>query len=85
MTRLTMLLAQGPGKPDGDLEDRLVMGLCLTQQGQIDVEAYNTAPHPWLARRERAGQSAARPRGRPHRRGLGAAEHAQRGRPDLDF
>lgn len=55
MTRLTMLLAQGPGKPEGDLEDRLVMGLCLTQQGQIDVEAYNSAPHPWLARRERAG------------------------------
>jgi hypothetical protein len=55
MTRLTMLLAQGPGKPDGDLEDRLVMGLCLTRQGQIDVEAYNSAAMPWLAWRERAG------------------------------
>lgn len=50
-----MLLARGPGKPDGDTEDRLVMGLCLTRQGQIDVEAYHAAPTPWLAWRERAG------------------------------
>jgi hypothetical protein len=55
MTKLTMLLAQGPGKPDGDLDDRLIMGLCLTQQGQIDIDAYHAAPKPWLARRERAG------------------------------
>ena len=55
MTKLTMLLAQGPGKPEGDLEDRLIMGLCLTQQGHIDVEAYNAAPEPWLARREHTG------------------------------
>lgn len=55
MTKLTMLLARGPDKPDGDLDDRLIMELCLTQQGQIDLEAYNAAPSPWLARRERAG------------------------------
>lgn len=52
MTRLTMLLAQGPGKPQGDLEDRLIMTLPLTQQAQVDAEAYNVAPAPWLARRE---------------------------------
>ena len=55
MTRLTMVLAQGPGKPDGDLEDRLVMGLALTPQGQIDDEAYSSAPIPWLASRQRGG------------------------------
>ena len=55
MTKLTMLLAQGPGKPEGDIEDRLIMGLPLTQQGQIDVDAYNNAPSPWLATRQRVG------------------------------
>ena len=51
MTRLTLLLAQGPGKPEGDVEDRLVLGLVLAQQGQIDLDAYHTAPMPWLATR----------------------------------
>lgn len=55
MTRVTMLLARGPGRPEGDLEDRLVMGLELTRQGQIDVEAYHATPSPWLAFRSRAG------------------------------
>jgi hypothetical protein len=55
MTKVTMLLAQGPGKPEGDLEDRLVMALALTNQGQIDLDAYHAASAPWLARRERAG------------------------------
>ena len=55
MTKLTMLLAQGPGLPDGDLEDRLVMRLNLNALGQIDVDAYNSAPMPWLATRERHG------------------------------
>lgn len=53
MTRLEMLLAQGPGKPEGDLEDRMVMTLDLTQQGQIDLDAYHVAPAPWLASRVR--------------------------------
>ncbi|GAC1338614.1 MAG: hypothetical protein NVSMB18_05320 [Acetobacteraceae bacterium] len=57
MTKLTMLLAQGPGKPEGDVEDRLFMALCLTQQGQIDVDAYQSAPTPWLARREQSGHA----------------------------
>ena len=50
-----MLLAQGPGQPDGDIEDRLTMGLCLTQQGQIDLEAFHAAPSPWLAQHTRNG------------------------------
>lgn len=55
MTKLTMLLAQGPGQPEGDLEDRLIMALTLTTQGQIDVDAYQAAAAPWLATRERPG------------------------------
>ena len=51
MTRVTMLLARGPDRPDGDVTDRLVMALELTQQGQIDVDAYLSAPSPWLAYR----------------------------------
>lgn len=50
-----MLLAQGPGQPEGDVDDRLIMGLCLTQQGLIDLDAYHATPSPWLATRERAG------------------------------
>ena len=55
MTKLTLLLAQGPGKPEGDVEDRLTLGLPLNQQGQIDLDAYQSAPTPWLATRERPG------------------------------
>lgn len=55
MTRITLLLAQGPGKPDGDIEDRLVLDIGLNAQGQIDGQAYDTAAQPWLAVRERSG------------------------------
>jgi hypothetical protein len=50
-----MLLARGPDQPEGDLHDRLVMGLGLTRQGQIDLDAYNSASSPWLAFRDREG------------------------------
>ena len=55
MAKLTMLLAQGPGMPDGNLEDRLITRLQLTPQGQIDSAAYDVDPSPWLAVRERPG------------------------------
>ena len=55
MAKLTMLLAKGPGLPDGDLKDRLVLRLTLNQQGQIDSSAYETDPMPWLAVRVRDG------------------------------
>lgn len=58
MTRITLLLAQGPGKPDGDIEDRLVLDIGLNAQGQIDGQAYETAERPWLAVRERHGGAA---------------------------
>lgn len=49
------MLAQGPGMPDGNLHDRLVMNLSLTAQGQLDASAYDAAPEPWLAERDRDG------------------------------
>ena len=55
MTKLTMLLAKGPGLPHGDLKDSLVLHLALNQQGQIDAAAYEGDPMPWLAVRIRAG------------------------------
>ena len=57
MTKVTLVLAQGPGLPDGDLHDRITMHLCLNQQGQIDVNAYQTAPEPWLAERDSGGHA----------------------------
>ena len=58
MTRITLLLAQGPGKPDGDITDRLVLDIPLNSQGQIDAQAYDDAARPWLATHERGGGSA---------------------------
>ena len=55
MTKLTMLLARGPGLPEGDLNDRLVMRLCLTPQGHLDIKAFEHASQPWLSARDRPG------------------------------
>ena len=51
MTKITLLLAQGPDKPDGDLDEKLTMHLVLTGQGLIDPAAYESTPEPWLAER----------------------------------
>lgn len=55
MTKVTLVLAMAPGKPEGDVEDRLVLNLALTGQGQIDASAYEIAEAPWLASRARNG------------------------------
>ena len=55
MRKLTMLLARGPGLPKGDLNDRMVMHLSLTPQGQLDQAAFEAAAEPWLAARDRPG------------------------------
>lgn len=55
MTKLLLVLAQAPGLPRGDLEDRLELHLALTPQGQLDEEAFEAAPAPWWATRERSG------------------------------
>jgi hypothetical protein len=53
MTKITLVLARGPGKPEGDLADRLVLNVSLNSQGQIDPLAYEGAFEPWLASRDR--------------------------------
>lgn len=55
MAKLTMLLARGPGLPDGDLNDRMVMRMHLTGQGHLDAQAFHGAHEPWLAARDRPG------------------------------
>lgn len=52
MTNLTLVLAHSPEQPDGDIEDRLVVALQLTAQGQIDTSSYEAAETPWLAHRQ---------------------------------
>jgi len=58
MAKLSLVLAQAPGLPNGDLDDRLELHLALTPQGQIDSRAYEAAPVPWVATRERGGRPA---------------------------
>ena len=58
MTKITLVLAQGPGRPDGDVAERLILNLELNSQGQIDPAAYDGAPEPWLASRENGAQKA---------------------------
>ncbi len=55
MTKLTMLLARGPGLPEGDLNDRLVVHATLNPQGHLDPDAFEAATAPWLAARDRPG------------------------------
>ena len=57
MTKLTLVLAHSPDKPEGDIEDRLTLELALTAQGQIDSAGYEGAASPWLATRQRNGGS----------------------------
>lgn len=38
MTRIFMVLAHGPGLPNGDLNDRMTLTAALTAQGHLDPE-----------------------------------------------
>jgi hypothetical protein len=49
--KVMMLLAQGPGKPEGDLHEGLEIRGCFTKQSHIDQAAYEADPLPWRARR----------------------------------
>ena len=53
LTRVTALLAQGPGQPGGDIAQGLELHLGLTADGRIDPETYLIDPRPWTARRFR--------------------------------
>lgn len=55
MVKVVMLLAQAPGQPEGNLEDRVELRLALTPQGQIDVAAHQNDTMVWPAVRQRPG------------------------------
>jgi len=48
-----MNLAYAPGRPEGDLDDRLELHVPLTPQGHIDDQAVATAGQSWPGRRLR--------------------------------
>jgi hypothetical protein len=53
MVNVTMVLAQGPGFPEGNLEDRMHLHVRLTAQGHLDSAAWETGTTPWMTSRER--------------------------------
>ena len=52
-----MLLAQGPGQPEGDLDDRWEINLSLAPNSQLDAFAHQSDVIPWTAVRERPGHA----------------------------
>ena len=56
MAKLLLVLAQAPGLPNGDLDDRLELRVALTPHGQLDVDAFKAASAPWLSTRVRPGR-----------------------------
>ena len=46
-----MVLAYAPGRPEGDLSDRLELRVALTPQGQLDDDAFAADPLPWSSLR----------------------------------
>ena len=51
MMHIVMLLASGPGQPEGDIAERLELRAVLTGNAHIDEAAYQQDPLPWPARR----------------------------------
>jgi hypothetical protein len=56
MARLSLVLAHGPGQPDGDEQDRLELHLGLTAQAGIDEPAYAASTQPWRVIRQIPGE-----------------------------
>ena len=46
MARVVMLLAHGPGQPEGDLSYRLEVSAVLTPQGMLDEAGFGAEPWP---------------------------------------
>ena len=51
MAKVTLVLASGPGFPQGDPECRYEMDVSLDATGHLDREAWSADPKPWPARR----------------------------------
>ncbi len=47
MQVVSMVLAEGPGRPAGDLDDRLEFRVLLTPLGQLDAAAWQAGSAPW--------------------------------------
>lgn len=56
MTSVMMVLARGPGEPEGNLDDRVDLHVRLTAQGALDTTAWETGKTPWLTSRHRANK-----------------------------
>ncbi len=56
MVNVTMVLAHGPGLPDGNIDDRLTLEVMLTPQGVLDAAAWENGREPWRSSRIRSGQ-----------------------------
>ena len=55
MVRVQMVLAAGPGLPEGNTEDRLTMEVVLGPLGRLDEASWHEGT-PWPASRERPGR-----------------------------
>jgi len=53
LTRVTALLASGPGAPDGDVQQGMEITLVLDPGGRIGLDTYYADPRPWRVRRFR--------------------------------
>jgi hypothetical protein len=51
MPMVTLVVAAGPGFPQGSPDRRYEIGVALTPGGHLDVEAWHADPRPWPARR----------------------------------
>lgn len=52
MAKIMLVLARGPGQPEGDVNHRLSLQACLTPDGRLDAAAHAIDPLPWRAVRE---------------------------------
>jgi hypothetical protein len=52
---VTLVMAAGPGFPQGSPDHRYEMSVTLTPGGQLDVQAWHADPKPWPARRVAPG------------------------------
>ena len=59
MVNVLMVLAAGPGLPEGNVEDRMAVSLDLTSQGKLD-EGRWVETAPWIVTRERPGRDTRR-------------------------
>jgi hypothetical protein len=51
MPMVTLVVAAGPGFPQGSPNHRYEITVALTPGGQLDAEAWLAGPRPWPARR----------------------------------